>query len=212
MFSEPAADLPAPDLLYILEVIADSRYSRLNRASVILPRDPRRREALKPPLLTSSRFFIAAILLIVPKADGSGLALSLWSAQIWTATQIAWEERMTLRMGSIRVAAVALAGALALLAPTAATANDYPTEARVDYVLGCMAANGQDYLTMQKCSCSIDAIAEAIPYEDYERVETIVRMRDRRGELGVLFRTSRMLEDDMQEFKRAQVQADLQCF
>ena len=119
---------------------------------------------------------------------------------------------MTLQMGSIRVVTAALAGVLALAAPAAAVANDYPTETRVDYVLGCMAANGQDYLTMQKCSCSIDAIAEAIPYEDYERVETIVRMRDRRGELGVLFRTSRMLEDDMQEFKRVQVQADLQCF
>src|SRR5690625_959058 len=126
--------------------------------------------------------------------------------------QIAWEERMTLQTGSLRAITATVAATLLLATSTAAMANDYPTETRVDYVLGCMAANGQDYLTMQKCSCSIDAIAEAMPYEDYERVETIVRMRDRRGELGVLFRTSRMLEDDMQEFTRAQVQADLQCF
>lgn len=119
---------------------------------------------------------------------------------------------MTLRTGSGLITAAALAGAFALAAPTAAAANDYPTETRVDYVLGCMAANGQDYLTMQKCACSIDAIAQAMPYETYERVETIARMRDRRGELGVLFRTSRMLEDDMQVFKQVQVQADLQCF
>ena len=98
------------------------------------------------------------------------------------------------------------------LSVSGAWAGDYPTEARVDYVLGCMAANGQDYLTMQKCSCSIDTIAAAVPFETYERVETIVRMREGRGELAVLFRTSRMLEDDIQSFKQAQVEADLKCF
>ena len=105
-----------------------------------------------------------------------------------------------------------LAAAILGLSASGASASDYPTEARVDYVLGCMAANGQDYLTMQKCACSIDAIASAMPYEAYERVETIIRMRERRGELGVLFRTSRMLEDDVQSFKQAQVEADLKCF
>lgn len=105
-----------------------------------------------------------------------------------------------------------LAAAILGLSASGASASDYPTEARVDYVLGCMAANGQDYLTMQKCACSIDAIASAMPYESYERVETIIRMRERRGELGVLFRTSRMLEDDVQSFKQAQVEADLKCF
>ena len=55
-----------------------------------------------------------------------------------------------------------------------AATNDYPTATRVDYVLGCMAANGQTYLIMQKCACSIDVIASLIPYEEYERVETIL--------------------------------------
>lgn len=94
----------------------------------------------------------------------------------------------------------------------AALANDYPTSARVDYVIGCMAANGHNVLAMQKCSCSIDTIAEKFPYERYERVETILRMRAGRGELGLMFRTSRALEDDVQAFRRAQVEADLRCF
>ncbi len=93
-----------------------------------------------------------------------------------------------------------------------ATANDYPTEARVDYVLGCMAANGQDYLVMQKCSCSIDVIADLLSYDDYEAAETVLRMRDRRGELGVMFRTSPALEERMQSFRMAQAEADLRCF
>ncbi|SEP02112.1 hypothetical protein [Aquisalimonas asiatica] len=97
-------------------------------------------------------------------------------------------------------------------APGVAAANDYPTAARVDYVLGCMAANGQNQLVMQKCACSIDVIAELMPYEDYEEAETILSMRERRGELGVLFRTERGMEDRMQEFRRAQAEADLRCF
>jgi hypothetical protein len=93
-----------------------------------------------------------------------------------------------------------------------ASANDYPTETRVDYVIGCMAANGQDYLTMQKCSCSIDTIAELMPYKEYEAVETILRTRELRGEIGVLFRTESRLEDQVQKFRMAQVEADLRCF
>lgn len=104
-------------------------------------------------------------------------------------------------------------GALAVLGfALQASANDYPTTTRVDYVLGCMAANGQDYLTMQKCACSIDTIAELMPYKDYEEVETILRTRELRGEIGVLFRTESTMEDKVQEFRSAQVEADLRCF
>ncbi|HET8790256.1 MAG TPA: hypothetical protein VFM75_03530 [Modicisalibacter sp.] len=106
---------------------------------------------------------------------------------------------------------VAVSG-LALGLSTLALANDYPTEARVDYVLGCMAANGQDYLTMEKCSCSIDEIAERVPYTEYEAVETVIRMQNKRGELGMLFRTGKVFEDRIRTFRAAQAQASLQCF
>ena len=33
-------------------------------------------------------------------------------------------------------------------------ANDYPTAARGDYVFACMQTNGQDRITLEKCSCS----------------------------------------------------------
>lgn len=105
-----------------------------------------------------------------------------------------------------------LLGTLALVTATPAIANDYPTEARVDYVLGCMAANGQGRLVMQRCSCSIDVIAEQIPYEQYEAVETILSMHDQRGELGVLFRTERGLQEQVEAFRAAQTEADLRCF
>src|SRR6186713_614696 len=35
-------------------------------------------------------------------------------------------------------------------------ASDYPTNARADYVFGCMAANGQTREALERCSCSLD--------------------------------------------------------
>ncbi|MFY0991818.1 hypothetical protein [Halomonas sp. C05BenzN] len=120
-------------------------------------------------------------------------------------------------MPTLRTTPTNLAGRVALgllLAALAqpALANDYPTEARVDYVLGCMAANGNSYLTMQKCSCSIDVIAEHLSYDEYEQVETVLGMQDQRGELGVLFRTERGMQDQLQELRQAQADANLRCF
>ncbi|WP_227367482.1 hypothetical protein [Halomonas sp. M20] len=90
--------------------------------------------------------------------------------------------------------------------------QEYSTEERVDYVLGCMAANDQSYLTMQKCSCSIDVIAELMPYEAYEAVKTILSMQEQRGESGMLFRTERSMQDRLRAFRSAQAEADLRCF
>ncbi|WP_048305840.1 hypothetical protein [Halomonas sp. PR-M31] len=90
--------------------------------------------------------------------------------------------------------------------------QEYSTEERVDYVLGCMAANDQSYLTMQKCSCSIDVIAELMPYEAYEAVKTILSMQEQRGEAGMLFRTERSMQDRLRAFRSAQAEADLRCF
>ena len=62
-------------------------------------------------------------------------------------------------------------------------ANDYPTSARADYVLGCMAANGNTHESLFKCSCAIDAVAGQMPYADYEEAETALSMQ-RGGGLG----------------------------
>lgn len=107
---------------------------------------------------------------------------------------------------------IILSMACLLPSMTLAADNNYPTAARVDYVIGCMAANGQDYLTMQKCSCSIDVIAEQIPYDDYEAVATVMGMQEQRGEMGVLFRTERSMQDDVEHFRSVQADADLRCF
>ena len=43
--------------------------------------------------------------------------------------------------------------------------NDYPTDARADYLLACMKTNGDTRPALEKCSCSIDVIASILPYE-----------------------------------------------
>ena len=69
-------------------------------------------------------------------------------------------------MSSWRSVATILCGLLLPLvaaAPARAAENDYPTAARADYVLGCMAANGNTREALLKCSCAIDTISQMMP-------------------------------------------------
>lgn len=93
-----------------------------------------------------------------------------------------------------------------------AAANDFPTAARVDYVIGCMAANGQDQIVMAKCACSVDYIASQMSYADYVEIETIKRMRLVPGERAIVFRDVPETRDALDHFQMLQVEADLQCF
>ena len=88
-----------------------------------------------------------------------------------------------------------IAAALTVLATTAIVAcaeeaNDYPTAARVEYVFGCLKANGETRQVIEQCSCSIDVIASLVPYARYVTAETVLSMSQERGNLGTQFRTS----------------------
>ncbi|PWC37844.1 hypothetical protein [Azospirillum sp. TSO35-2] len=112
----------------------------------------------------------------------------------------------------VRFALVFAVAALSALPAAASPANDYPTEARADYVIGCMMANGQSHTVMQKCACSIDAIADRIPYDDYTAMETVKVMGDLPGERASLFRGAGWAKDLMDRLRQAQIAADRQCF
>lgn len=102
-----------------------------------------------------------------------------------------------------------LAGAGASLAQ--APVNDYPTTARADYVFACMQVNGRSRQVLEKCSCSIDVIAELLPYEKYEAAETILSIRLKGGEAVQPLMTPEYQEKVL-EMKRAQVEGELRCF
>ena len=109
-----------------------------------------------------------------------------------------------------RAGAVCLAATQAS-AQTATAINDYPTMARADYVFACMQVNGRSRQILEKCSCSIDVIAELLPYEKYEDAETIMSIRQKGGEAVSPLMTPEY-QEKIVEMKRAQVEGELRCF
>jgi hypothetical protein len=97
--------------------------------------------------------------------------------------------------------------------PAHAADNDYPTSARADYVIGCMAANGNTREALLKCSCAIDTIASLMPYSHYERAETALSLQAGGGVGGRvgLFRDPPQIKAVIEELHRAQAEANLQC-
>ena len=101
---------------------------------------------------------------------------------------------------------------LASFTVAADVTNDYPTEARAEFVFGCMGANGQTPEMLYKCSCSIDVIASIIPYDRYVQIETVMRMQQITGERTAAFRTTKWANAMVDEFKSAEAEATLNCF
>lgn len=110
----------------------------------------------------------------------------------------------------------ALAAVLFSSAPTPVgaeelPANDYPTVARADYVYACMAVNGQSREVLEKCSCSIDQIANILPYDQYEEAETLISVGLRGGE-NVAWTHAPQFQEKVKNLRRAQVEGELRCF
>src|SRR3954447_17900905 len=112
-------------------------------------------------------------------------------------------KRSSMRPRMIERALIALMVAvLPLCAAVAAETNgasDYPTNARADYVFGCMAANGQTREALERCLCSLDIIASILPYERYARQAS-------------MFRNAKMFDDIVADLRRAQAEAEIRCF
>ena len=99
-----------------------------------------------------------------------------------------------------------------LAAAPAMVPNDYPTAARADYVLGCMASNNQTRAALDHCSCSIDVIASILPYDKYEQAETVLSMRQGIGAITREFNAMKGLNDIVADLRRAQAEAEIRCF
>lgn len=93
-----------------------------------------------------------------------------------------------------------------------ATSTVYPTAVIADYVLGCMAANGNSFESLHQCSCSIDYISERMSIEDYEMIETVMQMQQDRGQRGVFYRDSTWAKERVDALLKIQSQSTLRCF
>ena len=113
------------------------------------------------------------------------------------------------------LAAIAL---IAAAAPAAAQGqgdpalNDYPTEARAEYVFACMAVNGQTPEMLRRCSCSVDVVASIIPYERYVEAETVLALRQVAGERVAPMRSAPVANELVQDLRRAQAEGAVRCF
>jgi hypothetical protein len=121
--------------------------------------------------------------------------------------------RFTVRAvcGLFAVAAILVSASAARVAAQELPKNDYPTVSRADYVYACMAVNGQNREILEKCSCSIDEIANILPYDQYEEAETLMSVGLRGGE-NVAWTKAPEFQEKVKNLKRAQVEGELRCF
>jgi precorrin-6B methylase 2 len=107
-----------------------------------------------------------------------------------------------------------IAAGLLILAVSQAAAdtNDYPTEARADYVFVCMKTNGETQEMLRRCSCSIDVIASLLPYDRYVAAQTVASMNQVQGQIGTMFRASQQTKSMLDDLRRAQAEAEIRCF
>lgn len=97
-------------------------------------------------------------------------------------------------------------------APAAPPAHNYPTAARADYVIGCLASNGFKREYLERCACGIDTIADMMSYEDYEKADTVLRMQQGGlGGRGGIFRDTPQAKEQTERLRRAQAEVNLRC-
>lgn len=89
--------------------------------------------------------------------------------------------------------------------------NDYPTQARVEYVNDCIAKTGGKLSSLYQCSCVIDRIAEQLAYEDFVEASTFSRYASLPGEAGGLFRDSDKAKRLAKLFRDLESDAGRQC-
>ena len=101
---------------------------------------------------------------------------------------------------------------LVIAAPMTAQANDFPTASRVEYVFECMKNHDSQYEYLYKCSCSIDAIAKQLPFNDYAELSTATRHQGLGGERGAEFRDPTLVKDMVKKYKQVEQIAADACF
>ncbi len=101
----------------------------------------------------------------------------------------------------------------AYLVPAPTHANDFPTQARVEYVLRCMESHGgEKYENLYSCICVIDKIADTIAYDEYTEAEVFTQLRSTPGERGGVFRDPDRASLLVKKLKDAIGVAEKSCF
>ena len=102
--------------------------------------------------------------------------------------------------------------ALLVAAQATAQTNDYPTEARADYVFACMKTHGDTQVALRQCSCSIDIIATLLPYDRYVTAQTVLSLAQVPSRFGAMFRGPEPTKEAVKNLRQAQAEAEVRCF
>lgn len=103
--------------------------------------------------------------------------------------------------------------AAAMLAGAPAIANDFPTTARVEFVLDCMKNSKVSPNEMvYKCSCAIDNIASKVKYDAWVDISTVALGTSIAGERGGVIRDMKDGRKVINQYRDLQAQAKHACF
>ena len=98
------------------------------------------------------------------------------------------------------------------LAPLA-HANDFPTRARVEFVLTCMReSKAPPQESIYKCSCAIDAIADKVRYSTWVDLATVKDGVSIAGERGGILRDLKDGRKTIASYRELQENAKKRCF
>ena len=100
-----------------------------------------------------------------------------------------------------------------LVASSLGLANDFPTRARVEFVLACMReSKAPQQESMYKCSCAIDAIADKVRYSTWVDLSTVANGITIAGERGGVMRDMKDGRKMIASFRELQAGAKKSCF
>jgi hypothetical protein len=100
---------------------------------------------------------------------------------------------------------------LAFYLPWGASAHDFPTSGRVEYVLECMQQHDSKYAYLYKCACVIDQIAKELSYDTYLTMATALRNQGLAGERGAVFRDPAPVKALAKQYQDVQTRANKTC-
>jgi hypothetical protein len=102
---------------------------------------------------------------------------------------------------------------LGLCASPFVHANDFPTRARIEFVLTCMReSKAPPQESMYKCSCAIDAIADKVSYSTWVDLSTVANGITIAGERGGVMRDLKDGRKLAASFRELQDSAKKACF
>ena len=92
-------------------------------------------------------------------------------------------------------------------------ANDFPTRARVAFVLDCMEQSKlPPEEAMYKCSCAVDRIADKVSYDKWVDMETVTNGMTIAGERGGVMRDMKDGRTIAASYRQIQADAKKACF